>query len=116
MSQADLVRTLTAAAALSAFSRIIVDSSGEAALASNNGLSIGVLQKDVAADDPAPVRLYAPTFMMMASGAITAGSQVYPAANGKVSGSQVTDAQVGVAIEAATADRDIIEIAITLNS
>ena len=110
--QNDLVRTLTAAAALSAFSRITVNSSGQAALATNTNQDVGVVQQDVASGDPAPVRLYAPTFEIMADMAITAGSQVYVNSNGKVTGSAIGQ-QMGLAIEASTADRAIIEIALT---
>ena len=110
--QNDLVRIFTAAAALSAFSRITVDSSGQAALATNTNQDVGVLQQDVASGDPAPVRMYAPTFEMMANMAITRGSQVYPTTNGQISGSAVGQ-QAGLAIEAATEARAIIEIALT---
>jgi hypothetical protein len=113
-TQTSYVRTLTAAAALSAFSRVYVDSSGQAALATNNDLHIGVVQMDVASGDAAPVRLYHPSFMMKAAGAITAGSQVYPTTSGQISGSAVAT-EIGMAINAATAANDIIEVAILLN-
>ena len=113
-TQTDFVRTLTAAAALSAFSRITVDSSSQAALATNDNLAVGVLQADVASGDPAAVRLFHPSFLMKAAGAITAGSQVYPTTSGQISGSAVGN-EIGLAIDAATAANDIIEIAVLLN-
>ncbi|GJQ59781.1 MAG: hypothetical protein D8M57_13205 [Candidatus Scalindua sp. AMX11] len=46
---------------------------------------------------------------MVASGAISAGTAIYGAASGKIS-SIANGAQIGTAIEAATADGDIIEV------
>ena len=111
-TQTDSIRSLTTAAAISAFQRITINSSGQAALATNDDLAIGVLQADAASGDVGAVRLFHPTFQMQAAGAITAGSQVYPTTGGQISGSAV-GTQIGLALEAATAARDIIEIALT---
>lgn len=113
-TQNDCVKSFTAASAISAYSLITVNSSGQAALATTNDLHVGVAQADVASGDQTPVRLYTPTFLMKAAGAITAGSQVYPAASGKISGSAV-GSNIGMACEAATASGDVIEIATLLN-
>lgn len=116
MTQSNEFRSLVAAAALSAYTRVTVNSSGEAALATNTNQCVGVNQEDVAAAGIANIRLYGHgTVMVMADGAITAGGMVFPAANGKVSGSTAAN-QIGLAAEAATADRDIIEVVITHNS
>jgi hypothetical protein len=108
-TQNENIKTLTAAAALSAYSRCVINSSGQWALATNNNLDVGVLQRDVASGDAAPVRLYGPSFLIKAAGAITVGSQVYPTTSGQVSGSAV-GTNLGIAAEASTAANDIIEI------
>lgn len=110
-TQVSSVRGFVAAAALSAYSRITVNSSGQAALATNTNLDVGVLQEDVASGDTGAVRLYKPSFQFKAAGAITAGSQVYPTTSGQISGSAV-GTNIGLAIDAATAANDIIEVAL----
>ena len=51
------------------------------------------------------------TFKMIASEALAAGATVYSEASGKVQDTaQATSFQVGVAMEAATADGDVIEV------
>jgi len=48
---------------------------------------------------------------MVASKAIAVGDTVYTAASGKISDTQATGAfEIGVALEAATADGEIIEV------
>lgn len=109
--QDNTTRTFTAAEAISAWTRVGITTTAHsvyAAPASN--VDVGVAQHDAASGDQVAVKLYKPTQSMMVSGAVTAGSQVYAAASGKVGGSAVGTA-IGAAVEAATADRDIIEIA-----
>lgn len=112
-TQQILSRTLVAASAISAFSRIGVDSNGKATVATTDNLDIGTAQSDAASGDLVPVSLYHGTKIMVAAAAITAGSQVYPAAGGQISGSQV-GGDIGIAIQAATAALDQIEVAIIL--
>lgn len=112
--QNELTKSLTAATALSAYTRAGVDSSGQATAAGATNLAIGVIQNDVALGDVATIRLYHPTCLVKAAGAITTGSQVYAAASGQITGSAAGN-EIGVALESATASGDIIEIAETLN-
>ena len=77
---------------------------------------IGVAEFAAAAQgDPVAVRLIngAGTFEMTAAGAIDADADVYAAADGKIQALPVDAAdyrKVGKALEAATADGDIIEV------
>lgn len=94
-----------------------------AASGSANGDSIGVLLNDVPANGIGTVKLNTAsgTFEMRAGIAISAGANIFPAASGKISnvasGSPLCTF-IGVALEAATADGDIIEVAlgVTTNS
>jgi len=106
----DYTRSFTAAEAISAWTRVGITTTANSVYAAPaNNTDVGVAQHDAASGDQVSVRLYKNTQLMMAAGAITAGSQVYAAASGKVSGSS-TGTAIGAATEAATADRDIIEI------
>lgn len=108
-------RSFTTAAALSAYSRVTINSSSQIALATNDALAVGVINDDAASGDVASVRMFHKTLLFKAAGAITAGSQVYPATVGKISGSEVSNSQIGLAIDAATTNLDVIEVALTLN-
>jgi hypothetical protein len=88
---------------------VTVNSSGQFAAAGATNVDVGVTQADCASGDPVMARLYLQTDMMKAAGAITAGSEVYPAASGLVGGSAV-GTHIGIAGEAATAAADVIEI------
>lgn len=105
-------RAFVAASAISANIRVKLNSSGEAAIASNDAVAIGFAEHDVASAGTLSVRLAsAPgTYFGMADTAITRGDPVYPAANGKISGTVVSGVVIGYAFEAATADRDVIEV------
>ncbi len=50
------------------------------------------------------------SFEMTADGAIAAGSDVYPGADGKISATVVPGRKIGKLLEAATADGDIVEV------
>lgn len=76
---------------------------------------IGVGEYAADADDQVAVRLLndAGTFEMIAAGAIDAGADVYAAADGKVSALSASAGdyrKIGIALEAAAADGDIIEV------
>ena len=103
--------TLTAGEDLIAFRRVKI--SGSTVLYADAGdPGIGVVQAavDYSEDSNATIRLdNAGTSKMMASGAISAGANVYPAADGKITAT-VNGRCIGKAIEAATTDGDIIEV------
>jgi len=87
-------------------------SGGNLAAAGIADEDIGTIVPDVfTSDTEAAVRLKSATGTrkMVASAAITAGAVVYAAASGKVS-STATAQRIGIALEAATADGDIIEV------
>lgn len=71
---------------------------------------LGVTMEPRNAGETTPVRfLTAGTVICTAAVAITAGALVYKAANGKV-GLTNTNALVGIALEAASADGDFLEV------
>ncbi len=77
---------------------------------------VGVTQEPRAASTTAvpqyvPVRfLNAGSCKVMAAKAITAGTPVYKAAAGKITDGSTGSVRIGLSLEAATADGDIIEI------
>lgn len=104
-------RSFLAAAALTEGTRVKCDSSGNAAVAGATDATIGTAEHAAASGDPVTIRLHGPTLRVVASTAITRGNQVYPAASGKIAATGTTALNL-VALEAATADGDIIEAAI----
>ena len=71
---------------------------------------VGVTQEPAASGTYVPTRfLFAGTCKMTASVAIAVGALVYKAANGKI-GTTNTNRLVGICLEAATADNDVIEV------
>lgn len=92
--------------------RVKVNSSGLMLVAAATDAAIGVTTQPVAADGNGTVKLFgAPgTFMMLAGAAITAGAQLYPLASGKVDDTGTTALPL-IALQAATADGDLIECA-----
>lgn len=101
----------TAGAALGMYLRVKL-SAGKLAAAGLSDNELGTLENaSFASGDVRPVRLASAqgTCKMVASAAITAGAAVYAAASGKIS-STVGPVYVGVALEAATANNDIIEV------
>jgi hypothetical protein len=95
------------------FLRVVANSDNEAAIAGANSKSVGVCwmnDVDVSESDRGSVRLHAAgTTVMVASGAISAGAPVYGAAAGKVTAT-TGGALEGVALTAAGADGDYIEV------
>lgn len=76
----------------------------------DEGVPVGAAQYAVAQNAPVAVRLWnsGGTIHVIADGAITAGNAVYAGALGKVSAAGTTI--IGYAMEAATADGDVIEV------
>lgn len=104
-------RYMQSNAALGAFIRVAILSTGKVAAAEAGQLGVGTTDSPAtAADQMIPVRLNNAqgTRKCVANGAISRGALVYCAAAGKV-GSSGTVAY-GVALEASTADNDIIEV------
>ena len=109
------VRTFTTGAvALAAYVRVKL-TSGLLVVAGVGDAAIGVTLAPSAISAPASVRLangYG-TALMVAGAAITTGAEVYGIAGGKVDDAVAATgpgAPVGVALEAATADGDVIEV------
>jgi len=87
--------------------------SGVLALAGINENDIGVLEyPTVSGDEQGTVRLRSAegSHQAVAAAAITAGALVYTAASGKVSVSASTAFLRGIALTAAAADGDVIEV------
>jgi hypothetical protein len=108
-----LQKTFTAAAAISAYTRVYLSAADTVSAAGATGASsfaIGYTLEDAAAADRVPVKLLAPPVLVRAAVAITAASELYPAASGQVSGISTGLKQIGVANESATAANDIIEM------
>ncbi len=105
-------RPFIAGAAIGAHLRVYI-SSGKLAIAGITQQDIGVIETEAFADgDLRAVRLLSAegTVKMIAAAAITAGAKVYTAAAGKVSVSASTAYPRGIAMEAAAADGDVIEV------
>ena len=107
--------TLTAGAAIKRFRRVML-SSGKLAAAGATDRDIGTLEHESFADgDLRTVKLanFPGTRRMVAAGAIAVGAEVFTAADGKVDdvGGAGTY-RIGWAVTEASADLDIIEVAI----
>jgi len=103
---------LNGATAIDKYLRVKVSSSVLAAAGATDA-EIGVTSARVEASEHGSVilRTAQGTCPMVASGAVSAWAAVYTAASGKVSATEASGAyQIGVAMEAATADGDIIEV------
>lgn len=74
---------------------------------------VGIAQNDAVADQVVAVALVntSGTQEMIAGSAITAGALVYPAASGKVNVTAGSNSPVGRALQAASGDGEIIEVA-----
>ena len=104
-------KTFKAGAAIVQFLRVKLTSSKLAEAGAEDG-EIGTIEaKSFADGDIRAVRLATAqgTAMMVANGTIAAGATVYGASGGKV-GTTVNSHLIGVALEAAGADDDIIEV------
>jgi hypothetical protein len=106
-------RGFVADAAIAQFARVIFESDGRIVTAGITDPGIGVAQLPAfAAGDVVPVKLYsaAGTFKMIAIEALAVGATLYTEASGKVQDTAAaTSVPFAQALEAATADGDIIE-------
>ena len=107
-------KTFEADEAISQYARVKLDADGKVTNAGLADKEIGTAAREAfAAGDKISVRLRsaAGTHKMIAQEALAAGATVYTEASGKVQDTaQATAFQVGTALEAATADGDIIEV------
>jgi len=104
-------KAFVAGEAISVNRRVTVDSAGKALLAGATSVAAGVAITPSFADGDditVSLRTAAGTQQMVASEAITRGASVFAAASGKVASSG--SVFVGTALEAATADNDVIEV------
>ncbi|MGY3406109.1 hypothetical protein ACVWZV_002222 [Bradyrhizobium sp. GM5.1] len=112
MSQAvrDFEKTLVADAAITKFLVVKVTSTGVDVATANTDAMVGVSQNTAAITEACTFR-FAGTTKATASAAISAGARVTATTGGKVV-TTTTDKQaiIGVALEAASADGDYIEI------
>lgn len=104
----EMNRTFVAGEDLLAFRQVKL-SSGEVVYADAGEAGIGYASTAVNDGQPVNVNLLRPTVKVTAAGAITAGAAVYAAADGKVSASANGNA-LGLALQAAGADNDVIEV------
>ena len=106
-------RAFTAGAAIAQFLRVKL-SSGKLAAAGLADKELGTMEEASVADlDVRSVRLRTAegTCKMVAAGAVTLGAAVYTAASGKIDDvATATGFLIGTALEAATADGDVIEV------
>lgn len=105
------VKTLPAAGTIGLYERVVVNSSGQWAQAGVTTKAHAIALKSVTVGQPLPAQILncAGTVKMKAAVAITAAAKVYGGASGKVNVTS-TNCLEGYAIDAATADGDIIEV------
>jgi len=104
--------TATTAEAITQHRLVRHDSSLNLVYADAGEMPLGPVDRVVASGDEASVALLANkcgTIKLTASGAISAGARVFTAADGKISATN-SMILVGTALEAATADGDVIEV------
>jgi hypothetical protein len=99
-------------AAIGLGKRVKVDSNGLISVAAAAEGAVGVTVEAVAADGYGTVKLFnaGGTFIMCANAAITRGAQVFPTAGGNIDDAGTTALPL-VALESATAQNDLIEVA-----
>jgi hypothetical protein len=106
-------KTFVADAAIAQFARVVFESDGRVVTAGLTEVGIGIAQTPAfAAGDAISVKLYnsGGTFKMRASEALAVGATLYTESDGEVQDTaQATAVPFAQALEAATADGDIIE-------
>lgn len=105
-------KAFVAAGTIAQYSRVVLGSGGTITAAVLADREIGIAMDRAVSGDPVSVKLRsgAGTCKAIAAAAITRGASVFSAAAGKVSVSATGAFNLGIALEAATADGDIIEI------
>lgn len=107
-------RPFTADAAIAQYARVLFEADGRIVEAGLTGKEVGIAQQEAfAAGDRITVKLRSAqgTHKMIAIEALAVGAQLYTETSGKVQDTaQATAFQVGIALEAAAADGDIIEV------
>jgi hypothetical protein len=107
-------KTFIADEAIAIHLRVKLDSDGRVTIAGLADKDIGTaVTPAAAAGDPITVRLRTAsgTHKMIAQEALTVGSEVFTETAGKVQDTaQATSFRIGIALEAAAADGDIIEV------
>src|SRR5574343_746596 len=106
-------KTLVAGEAINAFLRVKLHTDGTAMIAGLAEKDIGTAEHYAASGDRLMVRLRTAsgTAKMVAKEAISVASPVYTEAGGKVQDTnESTSFLVGIAMEAASADNDVIEV------
>ena len=108
------VQQFSANATLGQYLRVYLGSNGKVALAGVNDFGVGTTENAAtAANERIGVRVNSAlgSRKVVASGAITIGDPVFCGASGKVSSSGAT--RYGIALEAASADGDVIEVLVS---
>jgi len=107
-------RTFVAGEALDAYMLVDIESDGSVTKASETSVStqIGYTVAPAASGEAATISLVVGggTSYAIADGAVAIGEVIYSAAGGKVSASGAGPQRVGLAVSAATADGDVIEV------
>ena len=103
-------KTFTASGTIARFDRVKF-ASDKVAVAGASDVDVGVATEAAAADDVISVwlRTKQGTMKMKASAAIATGAEVEAAASGKIA-TKSSGTAIGIALEAAGADGDIIEV------
>jgi len=101
-------KTFVTGGAVPAFAHVKIDT-GAVVVAGAGEAGIGFAMASAASGDPVAVQVGRPTVKAIAAAAISAGAAVYAAASGEVSTSANGNA-IGLALTAAGADGDIIEV------
>lgn len=106
------VKAFTAAGTIKQYARVLLGSGGTITEAALGDIEIGIAMTRGVSGDTIPVKLRsgAGTHKAIAAAAITRGNGVFSAAAGKVSVSATNAYRLGIALEQATADGDVIEI------
>ena len=106
-------KSFEADAAIEQYARVKLDADGKITTAGLADKEIGTAMREAfAAGDVIPVRLRsaAGTHKMIAADALTAGDPVFSQASGKVGDTEATAFLIGIALEDAAADGDILEV------
>ena len=112
-------RTFVAGEALDAYMLVDIESDGSVIKASETsvGTQIGYTVAPAASGEATTISLLVGggTSYAIAEGAVVIGSVIYSAAGGKVNATGVGPQRVGLAVSAATADGDVIEVIASRN-